>query len=116
MPKRFSTFRIKKNLHYTTEEVAKVLGAKRQTVQQWVWRQGLQTVDNRVPHLVRGSTLIEFIKIKNNRKRQKCGLHEFYCFSCKAPRPAAFDEADLVKRFASGGGLLSGKRLRHPIW
>ena len=101
MAKRISTFRVRKNRLYTTKTAAEALGVKTQTVQVWIWRDGLPVEDEVRPRLIRGSALITFFEAKKKRRRYKLGPTQFACLSCKAPREAAFKEIDLIHRIGA---------------
>ena len=77
---------------YTVEEAARNQGVAKGTVRRWLKR-GLPSLNDRRPSLILGGDLADFLQ---NRKKPKqtCKPEECYCFKCKAPRKAAFDEAE----------------------
>jgi excisionase family DNA binding protein len=93
MPRRLDHRRISKHRNYTVAEIATCLAVSRGTVRRWI-KDGLPALDDRKPMLVLGSDLIAFLKARR-KPRQKCGLGECYCFSCRAPRPAAGGVAEV---------------------
>jgi hypothetical protein len=106
MPRKLSPRRVHRNRLYTTTEAAEAVGGKPQTIQSWIWREGLKTADGSRPHLIRGSDLIAFMKARYDAKRQTCAPDELYCLGCKAPRQPAFEEADLIYRYPSGAARI----------
>lgn len=107
MPKRFSTFRIRKNALYTTAEAARAIGAKEQTIQLWIWRDGLRVVDDSIPRLILGQDLIDFVNARNSAKNPKVGPLQFLCFRCRQPRFPAFEAVEIIRRARSGGGQVT---------
>jgi excisionase family DNA binding protein len=89
---------------YSVEEAALTLGVSKGTVRRWVKLEKLQLIETRKPILIHGSSIRSFGKSKIKSKI-KCALHEFYCFSCKAPRPAAGGMADFVAQTPKSGNL-----------
>lgn len=87
MPRRIDHRRISKHRNYTVADVASCLGVSRGTVRRWV-KDGLSALQDCKPMLVLGGDLIDFLKARQ-KPHQNCGLDECYCFSCRAPRPAA---------------------------
>ena len=87
MSRRPDHRRISKHRNYAVAEIATRLAVSRGTVRRWV-KYGLPVLDDRKPMLVLGEDLINFLKARR-KPRQKCSLGECYCFSCRAPRPAA---------------------------
>jgi excisionase family DNA binding protein len=83
-------WRAVKSLHsYTIDEAARNQGVSKGTVRRWL-KDGLPHLTEQRPFLIVGADLIEFLKSKVSPKRP-CGIDEFFCFSCKAVRRAAFD-------------------------
>ena len=78
--------RIKGKYSYTVEEAARALNLHRNTVRNWVRRGGLPAMTGSRPHLILGAVLVEFLKGKRLALKRKCGLGEFYCLKCRAPR------------------------------
>lgn len=71
---------IKETLSYSTQEIADLLNIHKRTVQEW-HKEGLPRIDSRKPFLVLGSNLKEFIRSRQNKRKQKCRINEFYCMS-----------------------------------
>ncbi len=74
--------------NYTVEEVAQLFSVHKNTVRIWI-KDGLATVDQKRPLLIRGSSLREYLQDKRTATKQKCQSYEIYCLRCRAPqRPA----------------------------
>lgn len=95
--------RIKSHRSYTVDEAARALGVCKGTIRRWL-KAGLLFLDDQKPVLIRGQDLKAFGKSRVKPK-QKCQLHECYCFRCKAPREAAGGMADYVPLTATNGNL-----------
>lgn len=91
--------RIRQHEIYTVSEAALCLGVHQRTLRRWAEAGGLEIYNSQKPHLVRGIDLKAF---GNARKREKlkCRPHEAWCFSCRSPQSAAFNEAEIAE--ASG--------------
>jgi len=94
---------IKETLSYSTQEIADLLSIHKRTVQEW-HKEGLPRIDSRKPFLVLGSNLKEFIRSRQNKRKQKCRINEFYCMKCKEPRQSRNNLVDI--RFLSASRLL----------
>jgi len=89
---------------YTVEEIAQLFGKHKNTVRNWL-REGLTVIDDRRPALVLGSTLVEFLKKRRGRNKQKLKSGEIYCVRCRdAVRPAG-GMADCVQVTDATGNL-----------
>ena len=103
MPKKLSSRLVKKNRPYNREQAAKAVGGKKQTIDGWVWRHGLKTVDG----LILGRDLIDFMKARAAARRKPCKPGQFFCMGiCKDSRPPAFNEVELVRHEANGSGRI----------
>lgn len=85
-------------------EAAQTLDVAKGTVRRWMKHSGLESISNRKPTLIHGATLKAFGKARFKTKVE-CKPHEFFCFSCKAPRLAAGNMADYVARTPKSGNL-----------
>lgn len=65
--------------------MADLLGASPNSINGW-YKDGLMRIDDHKPYAVFGENLINFLKDKNNKRKQKCAPSEFYCCKCKTPR------------------------------
>ena len=88
MPKRSKWAAIKIHRNYTMDEVARALSVAKGTVARWIKSGHLSAIKDHRPFLILGKDLADFRQAKKANK-QKCGLAECYCFTCRAPREAA---------------------------
>jgi Helix-turn-helix domain len=95
--------RIKSHRSYTVDEAARMLGVCKESVRRWR-KAGLPFLDDQKPVLIMGQDLKAFSKSRVKPK-QKCKLHECYCFRCKAPREPAGGLADFVPLTATNGNF-----------
>ena len=86
---------ISKYRNYTVDEASLTLGVAKGTVRRWIAHHGLPLIDDRKPALIHGPDLIAFGKRRQNA-RQTCRLDQCFCMRCRAPKTAAFKEAELV--------------------
>ena len=85
MAKAYQINRISHFLCYTIEDVCNLYKSQRlhpQTVRKWI-KDGLKTIDNRTPQLIRGSDLKRFLGNLNNSRKLDMAFEEFYCLHCK---------------------------------
>jgi hypothetical protein len=83
--RRYRVNLVKTTQLYDTNEIAKLFGLHRNTIRHW-FKEGLKPIDNQRPVCVHGSDLKAFLAARQEARRQKCALGEFYCFRCGAPR------------------------------
>ncbi len=86
---------VRKHKPYTVDKAAAALGVCRATVRNWVTRQGLPAFRKKRPWILNGEDIIAFLEARET-PTAKCALNECYCFRCKAPRAAAFGEAEIL--------------------
>jgi len=84
---------VKIHRSYTVEEIAMLFGIHKNTVRQWI-KGGLATVDNKRPMLIIGHVLVDFLKARRTKNKQKCKPGELYCVRCRTPKRPAGDMAD----------------------
>ena len=96
---------VKTDLNYTVEEVARNQAIAKGTVRRWLAR-GLPSLNERRPRLIKGGDLVDFLK-SQRRPKQTCKLEECFCFGCKAPRKAAFGEAEYKPVNATNGHMIA---------
>lgn len=94
---------IKQHYSYTTEEAAAALGIAKGSVRRWL-KAGLPHLADQRPFLILGSDLRDFLE-KRDKPKQRCRLHEFFCFRCREPKAAAGGLIDYVARTALSGQL-----------
>ena len=97
---------VKIHRSYTVEEIATLFGVHKNTVRHWV-KGGLATVDNKRPMLILGSALVEFLKARRTKNKQKCKPGELYCVRCRMPKRPAGDMADYVPITDKIGNLVA---------
>jgi hypothetical protein len=100
---RPSARRVKRYWNYTVDEAARVTGVARGTVRRWL-KNGLPAITDQKPLLILGADLIDRMKARQGMK-QKCLLHECYCFSCRTPRPPAFGEVEFFPLAPTSGNM-----------
>lgn len=94
---------VRRHRNYTIDEAARATGACKATVRRWL-KQGLPAITDRRPTLILGEDLAKFLDARR-ATRQKCQLHECYCFSCREPRGPAFGAVEFFQLSASNGNL-----------
>lgn len=103
MARRPNRRAIKLHRNYTVDEAARALNISKGTVRRWL-KSGLQAITDRKPILILGGELIDFLDGRSS-PRKRCQLEECFCFSCRAPRKAAFGMAEFFPATATGGNL-----------
>ncbi len=83
--RRYPVNLIKLSCTYDPAEIAKLFGIHRNTVRHWL-KEGLVPIDDWRPIVVSGAALRAFIAGRQQARKQKCALGEFFCFRCRAPR------------------------------
>ena len=91
--------------NYTVGEIAKLFGAHRNTVREWVKR-GLPTIDHGRPMVILGRDLTAFLQARRVKNKQKCQPGEIYCVRCRLPRNPAGDMADYKPITSTLGDLV----------
>jgi hypothetical protein len=102
--KRLNPRRVKVHRSYTVEEVARLYGAHKNTVKNWL-KEGLPKVDDRRPILILGRHLASFVHARRQFRRQRCGAGEFFCFKCRKPRRSMADSAEYLPSTVAAGNL-----------
>lgn len=96
--------RVKVHRSYTVEEVAKLFGAHKNTVRNWL-REGLPKIDERRPILILGRQLASFVHARRQHRRQRCAAGELFCFKCRKPRRSVAGTAEYLPSTAAAGNL-----------
>jgi hypothetical protein len=102
--KRYNARRVKVHRNYTLEEAAKLFGAHKNTLRNWL-KEGLPKVDDRRPILILGRQLASFVHARRQERRQRCAAFEFYCFKCRKPRRLVAGTAEYLPSRAAAGNL-----------
>ncbi|MFH1980361.1 MAG: helix-turn-helix domain-containing protein [Pseudomonadota bacterium] len=97
---------VKIHRSYTVEEIATLFGVHKNTVRHWV-KGGLATVDDKRPMLILGLVIVDFLKARRTKNKQKCKPGELYCVRCRAPKRPAGDMADYVAITDKIGNLVA---------
>ena len=87
---------VKIHLNYTVEEIAQLFSVHKQTVRNWINKDGLEAIDRKRPMLILGQDLKTFIKKRRVEKKQPCKIGELYCFRCRVPKFPAGNVADCL--------------------
>lgn len=95
---------VKIHRSYTVFQIADLFQVHRNSVRRWI-AQGLPTVDNEKPYLVRGSELREFLIGIRKKNRRVCGVGEMYCMRCRLPKVPQGNWAELTRRTEKVGNL-----------
>lgn len=75
--------RIRLKTAYTPSEVAQLFGANRRTVFRWI-EEGLQLIDpDKIPKLILGKDLKDFLVVRKEANKVRLAWNEFYCLKCK---------------------------------
>lgn len=82
---------------YTVQDVAELYGLHKNAVFNWI-KDGLPTIDQRLPYLIHGGELAEYLRKKQASRKQQCSPDEFFCFKCRIPRKAWENLADIQIR------------------
>ena len=80
---------------YSVDEAARALGVAKVTVRRWIARGDLPVIDNCKPMLIQGDELSAYLR-KRRARKHKLRLDQCYCMKCRAPKCAAFSEAELI--------------------
>ncbi|MEJ2166640.1 MAG: helix-turn-helix domain-containing protein [Desulfobacterales bacterium] len=107
MKRRHPNYRLVKiHRSYIVEEIATLFGVHKNTVRNWV-KDGLATVDDKRPMLILGLVLVDFLKARRKKNKQKCKPGELYCVRCRAPKKPAGDMADYTPITDKIGNLVA---------
>lgn len=102
--RRHSARRVRARYTYNVREVAKVTGATPGTVRHWL-KNGLSPVMGIYPTIFRGVDIIAFFSRVKQARKQPCGPGRLFCFRCKTPKRAAFDEVEFLPDAAKLGSI-----------
>lgn len=100
MPKKrkkrtYNTRLLKATWPYTVQEIAALFHIHKGAVLRWI-KEGLHADKIGGEYLIRGNELARFLSERQQKKRRKCAINEFFCFKCRTPRRAYMGIADVV--------------------
>lgn len=104
---RLNPKRAKLTVAYTVEEIVRLYGVHRNTVRNWIRKDGLATLGGGRPVLIMGEDLRAFLEARRANAKRPCPPGHIYCFSCQAPRRPAGDMVDFIPRGQGPGGLIA---------
>ena len=96
--------RVKIHLSYTVEEAARLQGAHKNTIRNWI-REGLPVLPGCRPTLIHGRDLKSFLQKRRQSVKQACGHGRLYCVKCRGPQQPAEAMVDYDQIGASWGVL-----------
>jgi hypothetical protein len=94
--KTFNVNLIKTHISYSTQEVAELLGTRKETVLLWHKKEGLSAIDNKIPRIFKGFVLKGFIRNRQKQRKHKCKGDELFCFKCQKPRQSIDNSVSVV--------------------
>ncbi|WAP69946.1 helix-turn-helix domain-containing protein [Jiella pelagia] len=94
---------IKKHRSYAVDEASRALNVHKGTIRRWL-KAGLPSMTDQRPALILGADLIAFLDARKP-KRQRCALHQAFCFTCREPRDPAYGEVEFIAS-AGGAGMM----------
>jgi hypothetical protein len=89
---------------YSVEEVSRLFAIHKNTVRNWLG-QGLASIDNQRPTVIRGVELRRFLTDRRARAKQTCGPGRIYCLPCRAPKVPAGRMTECVAASETSGTL-----------
>ncbi len=75
---------IKQDNGYIVPEIAALFGIHKRTVLNWL-KNGLKKIDKHKPYMIHGGDLYDFLKKKQQARKNPCKSNQLYCFKCRAP-------------------------------
>lgn len=86
MAKRsFNPRLVKIHRSYQVVEIANLYGTHKNLVRAWI-KQGLSTIDESKPYLIRGDQLRFFLEARRSKNKCKCKIDEIYCVKCRSAK------------------------------
>ncbi len=106
MPRRMSLRGIAKDRVYTLKLAARAIGKSEATLRKWR-HEGLRTIDDKRPYLVRGGDLILFVDKMEAARKSPLSDGQFHCMGCHASRPPRDGVVHYVDNNARTGRLVA---------
>jgi hypothetical protein len=104
--KRINPRLIKLHRSYAVEEIARILGAHKNTVRGWI-KSGLPVVDKSRPVLMHGRDLRSFLEKRRKNAKRPYLPGTLYCFKCRQPMPPALGMVEYVAMNDIIGNLIA---------
>lgn len=95
---------VKIHRSYTVEEIARVLGAHKNTIRNWI-KKGLPIIDSQRPTLIYGLDLVHFLEDRRKASKQTCPPGHLYCVRCRAPKEPDGQIAEYIPLTSTSGNL-----------
>ena len=92
---------------YTVDEVARLYGVHRNTVRNWIHKDGLPVLSDGRPFVIMGADLRAFLEARRSNAKRPCPPGHIYCFACRVPRRPAESMADFVPMSKGAGDLVA---------
>lgn len=88
MSRSYDWQRVRSHRPYTVESLAALYGINVATVRRWIRRDGLDIaiVARERPLILSGKLTREWMRKREDDRKQPCGPSEVYCVACKQPR------------------------------
>lgn len=86
MPRIPSPNLVKTHYVYSVWEAGQALGRHRQTIVRWIKDKGLIADRSKVPWLIEGKDLKQFLGQQRAKCKTKLALHNLLCLGCKTPQ------------------------------
>lgn len=86
--RKYNTRRISLKISYSVQEIAELFGIHKNAALNWI-KTGLKIIDQKKPYLINGADLVDFLNIRQKKRKHKCKPDEFYCFKCRLPRKSS---------------------------
>ncbi len=87
---------IKKRHSYSTSELSKKISVHPRTIQEWR-KQGMKPIEiNNRNFLFMGYDIVRFISEKQQKRKQKLEVNEFFCPKCKSPQTSTLNNITIL--------------------
>ena len=98
MSRSYDWQRVRSHRPYTVESLAALYGVNVATVRRWIRSHGLDiaVVATDRPMILSGRLTRDWMRKREDGRKQPCGRGEVYCVACKAPRRLKDETAHIV--------------------